>query len=256
MANHLPTLLQAGVQVATAVLYIWVARIVLARNITGDARRANTLFGIWWLALALVFVAAPILNVSTRVFGVRNLGLAITLLNLLLVLIAAAVWGLVYYLAYLYTGNSRLFWPITAFYIGLAGLLIYVVAWLGPVGFEDSGAIRYARQRLDGGPAIALGVLLSLPVVAAALAYGSLYFRIDDPAARYRIGLISGGFLLQWGWSLVSGILGLSRRYPDSLVLRLIGSALAILAALAVLLAFRPPAKVRARLGIAEPGGS
>ena len=248
MESSTLTLVQSGVQWVTAALYLWVAHIVLDRRVEGNGRLANALFGVWWIALAIAFILIPILNVPTRVFGYRNLALAVTMLNALFILIVAAVWGLVYYLAYLYTGSRRIFWPITAFYVGLAFVLLFLIAWLQPIGFEVSGRLAYAREPLQGAPAVLLGLLFSGPVVLAALAYGSLFFRVKEAGPRYRVGMVAGAFLFQFGWSMVSGILQLSRRYPDSPTLAFVSSAIGILAALAILMAFRPPRAIRERL--------
>lgn len=253
MVSPAVTVLQAGIQLGSAVLYLWVARIVLSRPVEGDARTANVLFATWWSALASAFILAPLLTVPPRLFGYEDLAFATALLNGLLMLIVVAVWGLVYYLVYLYSGNPRWFWPVAAFYAVVGFTLLYWVALLDPSGFDDAGTLTYSRGQLSGAPAI--GLLFSVPVVVAALAYGSLFFRVRQGIAKYRIGMVAGGFLLQFGWSVVSTSLGLSRRYPDSVTLSLVSSSLGILAATAVLLAFRPPAAVRARFGMAEPGG-
>lgn len=248
------TVVQASVQLASAVLYLWVSGIVFKRPVEGEAKRANALFGVWWLALGLVFLLAPLLTVPPRILGYEDLALAVSILNLLIVLIVVAVWGLVYYLVYLYTGNAKWFAPITTFYVLLAFLLLYWIALLNPTGFDAEGRLAYARGDLSGAPA--LGLLFSVPVVIAALAYGSLFFRVKGTVAKYRIGMVAGGFILQFGWSVVSTALGLSRRYPDSLWLALVSNALGVVAAVAVLLAFRPIRAVRTRLGITDTGGA
>src|SRR5438067_3470052 len=137
MAAPAVVLLQAAVQLVSAALYLWVARTVLQREVEGEARRANVLFAVFWVGLGIVYLLAPLFTIPAQLFGYRDLALAITLLNSLLLLIAAAVWGLVYYLVYLYTGSRRAFWPITVFYIGLGLVLLYLVAWLDPRGFND-----------------------------------------------------------------------------------------------------------------------
>lgn len=256
MASTLPLVAQALVQLASAVLYLWVGRIVLERHVEAASRRANTLFGVWWVALGLIFLLTPIFSAPARFLGHRDLALATTLLNVTLLLAVVAVWGLVYYLIYLYTGSARAFWPITGFYVILAGTLLYLVAWLDPSGFDASGAVTFGRDRLSGLPAVAVGAALSLPVFLAAIAYGSLFFRVPQLAQRYRVALVSGAFILQFGWSLLSTLLHLPARFPNSVALAMLSNALGILAASAVLLAFRPPRAIRTRLGIPGPGGA
>lgn len=239
--------IQAAIQLVSAGLYFWVARTVLDRSVEGDARRANALFATWWVALGIVYLLLPALSVLPRTLGHRDLALATTLMNALFTLIAVAVWGLVYYLVYLYTGTPRWFWPITGFYVALAFSLLYLIAWLDPNGFDAAGRLTFTKEGLDVGPSIALSLAFSGPVLLSALGYGSLYFQAREPAARYRIALVSGAFLAQFGWSLASGLLQLSRRFPDSVALLLVGSAFPLLAAVAILLAFRPPQRVRER---------
>jgi hypothetical protein len=255
MAEATVTLVQTGVQVVSAALYLWVARTILTRDLAGDTRRANTLFGVWWLALGSVFLLAPLFTLPSRLGGYENLALSITLLNLLLILIVVAAWGLAYYLTYLYTGNPRWFWPITAFYVVLGILLLYAIAWLNPVGFDATGRLAYEHESLPRAPAMGISLLFSLPILTAALAYGSLFFRVNTTEARYRIAMVSGGFILQFGWSLVSGLLQLSRRFPDAAWLPFISNAFGIIAAIAVLLAFRPPRMLRERWGLRHHRG-
>lgn len=249
-------LVQAAIQLVSAGLYLWVARLVLDRELDGPSRQANSLFGTWWVALGVVYLLIPALNLPPRAFGYQNLALATALTYAVLALIAVAVWGLVYYLVYLYTGNPKWFWPITAFYVALAFALLYLVAWLDPNGFDAAGRLTYANKQLGPAPSIALGLAFSGPVVLSALGYGSLFFQAREPAARYRIALVSGAFLVQFGWSLTSSMLQLSRRFPDSVALPLIGSGLALLAAAAIVLAFRPPRRVLARLSALPEGGA
>ncbi|MHB8605552.1 MAG: hypothetical protein ACYDCK_09895 [Thermoplasmatota archaeon] len=255
MVSPTVTIATGLIQWISAGLYLWVARMVVTRHVEGETKRANTLFGVWWAALGLVFLFAPFLSVLPRVIGYQDLALSITLLNAVLLLVAVAVWGLVYYLVYLYTGNSRFFWPLTAFYVAFALALLYVVAYLDPNGFDASGTLTFTRGQLNGAPAIALGLLFSGPVIAAALAYGSLYFRVREREQKYRVGLVSGAFLVQFGWSFVSSLLQLPRRYPDSVAVSLAGNVLGILSAIAILIAFRPPRMIRERLSIPEAGG-
>lgn len=248
-------LLQMAVQLLTAALYLWVGRIVLDRQLRGDARSANRLFAVWWISLGALYVTLPGYTLLYRFLGSQDLALAVTYINAILLLIVLAAWGLINYLLYLYTGKTTWWVASSVFYGALALAFLYLIAWLDPIGFSATGSIVYARES-PLGPSIAIGLAFSVPILLAALAYGSLLFRVQDPLPRYRIALVAGGFLLQFGWSATSSALQLSRKYPDSIGLALFGNAIAILAAVAILLAFRPPPAVRRRLDAATLGGS
>jgi hypothetical protein len=254
MADPAGTLIQAAFQVCAAALYAWVASLVYQRELSGEGRRANALFATWWLALGLVLLLAPLYSVPP-VLGYRDLALAVTLLNALLLLIVVAIWGLVYYLVYLYTGNARWFWPLTVAYGTLAVGLLYLIAWADPTGFEADGTLHLEHE-LVGPPAVAFGLLFSLPIVVAALAYGSLFFRVADRGPRYRIAMVAGAFLFQFGWSTVSNVTGISRTYRGALWLQLLSDVITVLVAVVVVMAFRPPRAIRQRLGLPEPGGT
>lgn len=259
MATLAVTIFQTAVGLVTAALYIWVARIVLVKDVEGEAKRANVMFAVWWLALALLYFVAPLLSLPPQ-FGYRDLALAVTVLNIVFLLIVVAIWGLVYYLAYLYTGDKRWFWPLAVFYFLLGCGLLYFLTWLDPSGFKDDGSLAFTKQS-TGAPAIspvisiAFGLAFIIPVLIAAVAYGTLFFRVHEPGPRYRIGMVSGAFILQFGWSAISTILQLSVKYPDSLGLALLGNALGIASAVIILLAFRPPRGIRERLAATSSGG-
>ncbi len=253
-ARHVAFILRLAVQglvaLATGALYAYVARLVLARPTSADAQRANHAFAFWWGAFGAVEFLAGAYSIPAA-FGYRDLAMVITLLNVLLFLIAVAIGALVYYLVYLYTGSSRSYWPIVGAYVALGIALMYLVAWMQPTGYDESSpslTLQYTRQ-LVGAPAIALGLLLSVPVVLAAVGYGSLFFRTEGGEQRFRVALVAGSFLVWFGWSTVSSILQLQQKYPDSAALQALNSLIALAAPLLVIMAFRPPGWIRARLG-------
>jgi hypothetical protein len=253
---------QAGVALVTGIVYAYVARLILARHPSDAARVANYAFATWWVALGAVefLVTAYQLPAS---LGYRDLAAVTTVLYVLLILLAAAIWGLVYYLVYLYTGSSRAFWPITVFYAALAVVLVFLVSWLDPIGFKPDGTLvtqnHFDAEHGYGTWALVLGLALSLPVVAAAIAYGSLYFRATARTQRFRIGVVAGSFLLWFGWSSVSSILGLTAQATKlasdgdpSLqhTLSLVNAAIGLVVPLFIVLAYQPPLWLRARLGV------
>ncbi|MEA3198724.1 MAG: hypothetical protein QOE90_152 [Thermoplasmata archaeon] len=239
---------QGVLALVTGLLYAYVARLVLSRSVSPEAQRANHAFAFWWAAFGAVEFLAGAYNIPSA-FGYRDLAMVTTVINVLLFLIAAAIGGLVYYLVYLYTGNPRWFWPIVTFYLALGLAMLYLIAWLDPIGYDESSStlqLTY-RNQLGATPSIALGLVLALPVVLAALGYGSLYFRARDPPQRFRVGLVAGSFLGWFGWSSVSTVLQLQQRFPDSVGLATLNAVIAIAAPLLVILAFRPPRWIRAR---------
>lgn len=242
-------LVQGGFSLAAALLYAWVARLVQQRSLSDDARTANALFATWWSSFALFYGLTGAFRVA-RGLGLEDLSLALVVLDTAVVLLCVGLWGLLGYLVYLYTGSRRWFAPLGAGYALFGITLLYLVAWMEPVGFREdalAGGLRYARP-LPQGLALALGLLFAGPIVAGAIAYGSLYFRVRSPEPRYRIGMVAGAFLLWFGWLTISTVLDLADRYPNSLALYAWGQSLVMLVPLLVILAFRPPAWVRARL--------
>lgn len=242
------------VALATGVLYVYVARLVLQRDAPVDARRAHAAFATWWWTFGVLEFLAGAYSIPAAM-GHRDLALVTTLINVMLVLIAAALAGLVYFLLYLYTGWRRAFWPVVAAYALLALALMYLVAWMQPIGFDEASSdarIVFARE-LTGLPAVLLGLLLSLPVLVAAIGHGSLYFGTRVPELRFRIAVISLAFVGWFGWSTVSAALQLAQRHPDSLALFAVNSAISLIVPLLVILAYRPFGWIRARLDGAGP---
>lgn len=235
-------LLRGFVALVTALAYAYVARLVVARKLEGDAVRANRAFAVWWISFgAIEFLVAG--YQIPAAFGELDLALAVTFLNALVIMLAVALAGLLCFLVYLYTGSTRAFAPIAVAYAIVAAGLLYLVAWMQPDGFDPAtGAIHYTRQ-LVGAPSAALGAVIALPVVLAAVGYASLYFRVTEREPRYRIVLVAGAFIVWFGWSLLSGVLGLARKAPDTV--SVVNQVVALAAPLVIILAYQPPAAVR-----------
>ena len=241
--------MQGAFALAGAVLYAWVARLVQHRSLSEEARAANTLFATWWASFALIYALSGAYQVAAAL-GYLDLALGIVFIDVMVVLVCAGLWGLLGYLVYLYTGSRRWFLPLGAGYALMAVSLLYLVAWMDPVGFQEGGLrvqLAYANQ-LPSAASRALGLLIAGPIALAAILYGTLYFRVRSPEPRYRIALVAAAFLAWFGWSIVSTLLGLARRYPDSVALYAWNQAVAMLVPLVVVMAFRPPKWVRARL--------
>jgi hypothetical protein len=100
------------------------------------------------------------------------------------------------------------------------------------------------------GLSVAFGVLLAVPVVVASAAYAVLAFRVGGRAQRFRVGLITLA-LAQWFLLLlVSFVLGIQETAWFSIAYQVPG----LVSAFFVVVAFRPPSWIRARLD--RPSGA
>lgn len=196
-------LVAAAADALVAGLILLVARRVLGRSLEGpEERRANRLFGVWWLALAATVLLNALWEVAASV-GVTG-GPWLVATNFLYPLaLCASVWGIVYYLAYVLTGRSRLFWGLTAFYVLYAAALLALDAWIGPTGL-NVGTWFVGWDYAHAGKGAALYavavVLLLLPQLASSVVLLGLYRRLQDPAQRRRILRTASGVLV---WLLV-----------------------------------------------------
>lgn len=241
------------VALATAAVFAYVGVIVLQRRVSeAGSVRALRLFATWWFALATLTTAnaAQLLLASA---GVTALSAHVAFATLGVVPLTVALWALLYYLLYIYTGNERLFWPLTIVYAFITVWFLYLIVWLDPVAVNVTKwtvTLEYANQTaLEGSLGVALLALLLGPILVAATLYGSLFFRAPTPDARYRIGMVSGAFLLWFGHPILANAAGLTDVAWWPLVSRIVS----LVATFMVLAAYQPPGFVRARLGITEP---
>jgi hypothetical protein len=249
----LVTLLYSGAfALLTAAVYTWVGLKVGRPGLEPDELRAVRMFKLWWHSLAaLTYVSAAFLLLGA--FGTIDLAIFVSLLYVELGVICLAFWGLAYYLAFLFTGKRGWFVPLGIFYTAFLVLLFYLIVKSQPIGVTTERwqvSIKYAHENLLGTGASLVFLFLFLgPQVIGAIAYFTLYFRTDDPWARYRIGMVSLSLLAWFGSSIAAGLLGASQDESWMLASRVISLA----AALVILMAYRPPAWVRRRLG--SPAG-
>src|SRR5215216_1971242 len=111
----------------SAGIYFYVGWVLSRRHSsTADSRLAWRLFVVWWYALALSNLISA---AQSLLGGLGLIGLPLfttfTLLNLLA--ICVALYGLVFYLLYLFTGSRKVLGPLSVFYISYYTLLVYYV---------------------------------------------------------------------------------------------------------------------------------
>ena len=243
-------LISALFSVASVVIYGFVAARLGQRTISNPAARlAWRLFGFWWYSLAATTLVGGILHLLGT-FNIVSLPpfVALTYVNILLICIA--LWGLLYYLVYLFTGRQRSLIPLAIFYVLYFVLLVYFITASDPARVEITRwttGLVYAHP-ITGPFFSLLLVLLVFPQIVASLAYFTLFFRVREATQRYRVLLVSWCIILWFGSAFVASVAGLSREDWWQIVSRLIGLG----AAMGILFAYFPPAIIRRRFGIAS----
>ncbi len=222
----------------------WLSKRMVA---SPEARLAWQAFTIWWFALAVTTLLRGLQNLLGA-FGLTDLPLFITASYISLLVTCIALWGLVYYLIYLFTGNSRSLAPLTIFYMSYYVLLVYYITASIPNNVEISRwntALTY-RNSLTGPFFVIVVVLLLLPQIIGGLAYFTLYFKVSDVTQKYRVLLVSWSIIVWFLSPVIALVGGLSQQDWWQLASRFIGLA----AALTILMAYLPPRWVKQRFGI------
>lgn len=227
-------------------VYFYLAWRLARRNVSPDARVPAMQFSIFWAGLGGSAILSGILSLIAT-FRLPPFDLVLSFLYLEVLLISAALWGLICYLVYLYSGRDRIV-PISAMYAVMYGLLIYYITAGRADGVTVTlGSVTPTYSVTVAGPlAIAAVLLLVLPELVAPLAYFRLFFRAQDRTVRYRIAVVSWGLIAYF----LADFFAVGSRVGHGLVGVAIGQLVIILAALVVLFAYYPPRAIRERFGI------
>ena len=157
-----PTLLISAIfGCAAAAIYAYVGWRLGQRAVaTPDGRLAWRLLRVWWFGLAGTTLASGLMSLLAAT-GVTFLPIFVVLTYFSLLLICVALWGLVYYLVYLFTGSRRWLAPLTIFYIAYGAFLMYYITASVPIRVQAepwTATIIY-RQTLTGPLVIVVLVL-------------------------------------------------------------------------------------------------
>lgn len=240
--------LSATASFLTALLYLYVGGVLRRRTVSGDARLANNMFVVWWQTiggLGLVGVMILLLYMADSL----PLWLYRTYVIAVLMGLFVALWGLQFYLVYLYTGSKRSFIPLGIFYAFLFLGTLALIQYLGaPERIVDNGWALETEPEAQLGPGFGFifTVLIVGPQLVAAGAYLRLFWKTDDRTQRYRIALITGSILVWFG----SGVIAAGAQVSDALSYQLFSRLTSILGALVILAAYRPPGFVKRKLGV------
>lgn len=220
-----------------------------------DVRPANACFATWWAGLAANALLTALFALSLAA-GVASAALAWTLLVLTALVISAALWGLLSYLAYVYTG--RLVWieRLAHVWAAIAAGLVLLVVHLAPTGATPAALgykLEFGRE-VTPTIALAFAALAGAPAMLGAVGYLGLYRRADTREARYRILIVACALGVWIGWTLLSVVLQMDVAAEGFWPLVVANRALGLIVPSLVVLAYRPPARFRRALHLgAEP---
>ena len=213
------------------------------------ARLAWQSFTVWWYGLAAITLIGGFQSLFGAL-GLTILPVFVTATYVNILVICIALGGLLYYLIYLFTGNSRWLVPLTIFYTVFYVLLVYFITASTPenINLEPWSTELDYRTPITGPFLGILIILLLVPQIIGGLSYFLLFFRVPEVTQKYRIFLVSWSIII-WFLSPVVGLAGgLSERDWWQLVSRIIGLG----AALTILMAYLPPQWLKSRYGISS----
>ena len=214
---------------------------------SSESRLAWRSFTMWWYGLAATTLIGGFLNLFGAL-GLTILPLFVTATYINILVICVALWGLFYYLTYLFTGNSRWLVPLAISYGVYYVLLVYYITASIPesIKLEPWRTALAYRAPLTGPFFVIVIALLLLPQIIGGLAYFTLYFRVTEVTQKYRILLVSWSIIVWFLSPLAALAGGLAQQDWWQLASRLIGLA----AALTILMAYLPPRWLKQRYGI------
>ena len=222
---------------STAVLLVYVGSLIARRPTKANDALAMRLFAVWWFSAATIILLASAPTLLS-LLGVSDMEVirAISIVNA--APLAIGLCSLLYYLVYIYTGRRKAIWPLAAAYaVFFAFEIVYFTAF-GPRHLEASTfAVRsVADARPPAWMRIGFGLGVAVPILAALVAYASLYPRAGEPAARRRIALVSTAFGVWFAPVLLALLLDWSRYAWFPLVYQAPG----VVAAILIVMAYRP----------------
>lgn len=247
------TLVTSGaISVAVGAIYILVGRAASHKDLAPAPRRAMHLYQTWWYCIGGVTLVLGV-NTVLASAGIVLLAYHVAFYYALLAAMITGLFGLSYYLAYLRLGEPRWLIPLGAFHAAFALLFFYSVAAARPVAVhvgEWQTHLTYSGGAKLGGALAPLLVLVIVPSLLGATGYFLTFFKTRNVVARYRIAAVSLALAGWFGSTLLASVTGLIEETWWPIATRLIG----LLAAIAILAAYRPPTFVRAKLEARQQG--
>ena len=232
----------ASLLVIPALLLFYVGLLFSRRAQTSPEPLMLSVFATFWFSGAFV-IATIAMHSILGLFGVLDLSVHRALNYARTAPLALALWALLYYLVFLYTGRRALGVPLAILYAGYFGYLIWYQTTGGPleISVSDWDVRLSPLEPASSMRATMYALLFGGPLILATIAYGTLFFGVHERTARYRIATVTLSFLV-----LFACIMG-------ALLLRLEGEPWfpltyevpIVIACVGIVLAYRPPRWVR-----------
>lgn len=212
-------------------------------------------FRYWWFGMAIntMINATSIIVLAA---GVDALPLFIVFSITSTLAASVALWGLLTYLVYVFTGKTARW--LTYFYIAFALFLFYSIYSFQPTGVTLGAwqtSIQYANTP-TGAVALIYAIffllLIAVPPVVGSIGMFMLYFRVKERSAKYRALLVPLGIFALFGlaYLIPLALYPFGVRTGDlpwwPLTIRLIG----LLALVVIYWAYYPPAFVQKRFKV------
>lgn len=237
--------ISVAIGLATTALLAFAGLVTGKRAAGAESRGAVLAFAAWWYAASLV-----ILNQTLRTIlflaGAADARFLTALAHLGNVPLAAALGCLMYYILFLLTGRRSLRVPIAFVYSSYFLYLTWYTARVGErtIVAEDWQVQLVGELTSTAAENLLFGLLLAAPVVTTVAAFTIFAFRIREPDLRYRLGMMSAGFLILFGTILLAYLVG----WTDEAWFPLSYQVPALVLSLLVVLAYRPPGWVGRRI--------
>ncbi|MFO1534188.1 MAG: hypothetical protein ABR586_00835 [Thermoplasmatota archaeon] len=244
-----------GLAVASTIVYAAVGYQVGRRPVSPQGQLAQRMFQAWWYGLAGLSVFTPLVAILSML-GLDTFDVMLVLVQALLIVIFAAIAGLVYYLLYLYTGKRWVLGAVAAYFLVMIVWLEYLLMAAHISGWgvpPDGGAKTFldaSGQRIQTNPlqGLLFGLLVAVPPLVSAAAFFLLYFRLDGREQKYRIAMVSAALVVWFGSSLVGTVTGLSRDPATQQAWQMANMVVALFASSVVYVAYKPPRWIARRL--------
>jgi hypothetical protein len=244
--------LVATLGLVTAGVLFQVGRLSLRRVPRGPGRLAVQWFTAFWFAgSAAIGIQAT--HSVLALGGILDPGLHMALLVIGAIPLTIAPMGLVYYLAYLYTGRTGLLVPLVFAYSAFFAFTMFVYVTQAPWNVVvTSWDVQLVAARPRMALVQTLGAMMALPVLGSTLAYASLLPRVPAGEPRWRVAFVSAAFVVLFG---AIG-LGFALGFPTQPWYPLTYEIPALAASFLFLMAYAPPRRIVRPVASPSPEGA